>query len=153
MSEKCKDCVDHPTQLEKLDKLVEKAKAYSIVLIVAVVVIGILMVFGCTLFTPQMPGLAEMNQFVSIVLGIVATIMSIVSMLFSFYGLEKTEESERRQNEVLQQIIEIEKETFRSTQAIEKKMQTSLQSPIIISRDKEFSQSDENNCLDDENEC
>lgn len=150
MSDKCKDCADHPTQLEKLGKLVEKAKAYSIVLIVAVIVIGILLVFGCTLFTPEMPGLAEMNQFVSIVLGVVATIMSIISMLFSFYGLEKTEESERRQNEVLQKIINIEKETFRSTRAIEKKMQTSLQNANIFSRDIDSSQSDENNYLDDE---
>ena len=150
MSENCKDYPHHPTQLEKLDTLVQKAKSYSVVLIAAVVVIGILMVFACTLFTPKMPGLAEMNQFVSIVLGIVATIVSIVSMLFSFYGLEKTEESERRQHEILQQIIKIEEETFRSTQEIEKKMQTSLQHPNIISREKDFSLSDENNSLDDD---
>ena len=91
-----------------------------------------------------------MNQFVSIVLGIVATIVSFVAMLFSFYGLEKTEESERRQHEILQQIIKIEEETFRSTQEIEKKMQTSLQHPNIISREKDFSLSDENNSLDDD---
>ena len=74
-------------------------------------------------------------MFVSIVIGIVATIVSIVSMLISFYGLEKTEESERRQHEVLQQILEIEKDTRRSTQAIENSIQTGLQNPNATVRD------------------
>ena len=60
-------------------------------------------------------------------------------MLISFYGLEKTEESERRQNEVLQQILEIEKDTRRSTEAIEKSIQTGLQNPNATIRDKKTS--------------
>jgi len=135
----CKDCKERPTQLEKFDALVEKAKAYAVLLIVGVIVIGILLIFACSLFCKEIPGLEEMNLFVSIVIGIVATIVSIVSMLISFYGLEKTEESERRQNEVLQQILEIEKDTRRSTQAIEKSMQTGLQNPNATVRDKKTS--------------
>lgn len=135
LKDKCAHCNDRPTQLEKLDALVEKAKAYSVVLIVGVVVVGILLIFACSLFCEEIPGLEEMNQFVSIVLGIVATIVSIVSMLFSFYGLEKTEESERRQNAVLQQILEIEKETRRSTAEIEKNIQTGMQNSTAIIRD------------------
>ena len=122
MKSSCKDCENRPTQLEKLDKLVEKAKSYSVVLITGVIIAGILLIFGCSIWGAAIPGLDEMNQFVSIVLGIVATIMSIVSMLFSFYGLEKTEESERRQHEILQQILAMEKETHRSAKAIEKSM-------------------------------
>ena len=131
----CKDCKERPTQLEKFDALVEKAKAYAVLLIVGVIVIGILLIFACSLFYKEIPGLEEMNLFVSIVIGIVATIVSIVSMLISFYGLEKTEESERRQNEVLQQILEIEKDTRRSAQAIEKSIQTGLQNPNATVRD------------------
>lgn len=137
MREPCSDCEKRPTQLEKLDALVEKAKAYSVVLITAVIVIGILIVFACSIFTNKVPGLSEMNQFVSIVLGVVATIVSIVSMLISFYGLEKTEESERRQNEVLQKIIEIEEDTRRSAKAIENSMQTTLTNPNSVSRRKQ----------------
>ena len=135
----CKDCKERPTQLEKFDALVEKAKTYSVVLIIGVIVIGILLIFACSLLCKEVPGLEEMYLFVSIVIGIVATIVSIVSMLISFYGLEKTEESERRQNEVLQQILEIEKDTRRSTEAIEKSIQTGLQNPNATIRDKKTS--------------
>ena len=131
MKDSCKDCKDRPTQLEKLDEWVEKAKTYSVLLIVGVVIVGILIVFACSLFCGEIPGLEEMNQFVSIVLGIVATIVSVVSMLFSFYGLEKTEESERRQNQVLQQILELQKDTQRSTEEI----MTSMQDTGVTRRD------------------
>ena len=145
----CKDCDHRPKQLEKLDKYVEQAKSYSVVLIIVVIVIGILIVFTCSIVNKEIPGLAEMNQFISIVLGIVATIVSIVSMLFSFYGLEKTEESERRQNEILHKIIEIEEDTRRSAKAIESSMNTRLTNAEVISRDKEYSAENENIQADD----
>lgn len=146
MNNSCKDCDHRPKQLEKLDKYVEQAKSYSVVLII---VIGILIVFTCSIVNKEIPGLAEMNQFISIVLGIVATIVSIVSMLFSFYGLEKTEESERRQNEILHKIIEIEEDTRRSAKAIESSMNTRLTNAEVISRDKEYSAENENIQADD----
>ena len=148
MRDPCKECKERPTQLEKLDQWVEKSKAYSVVLIVSVIITGIMIVFACSLFCGEIPGLEEMNLFVSIVLGIVATIVSIVSMLFSFYGLEKTEESERRQNQVLQQILELEKDTQRSTQAIEKSIQTGLQNPNATIRDIKSSEQDTNMSVD-----
>ena len=135
MSNRCKDCKDRPTQLQKMDDWVEQAKSYSVVLITGVIVSGILIIFACSIFNKTIPGLSEMNQFVSIVLGVVATIVSIVSMLVSFYGLEKTEESERRQNEILREIIDIEKDTRRSTKAIEDTIKTGLTNPNLISRD------------------
>ena len=144
MKNSCRDCNDRPTQLEKLNELIEKAKSYSVVLITGVIIIGILMVFWCSIAHKEIPGLSEMNQFVSIVLGVVATIVSIVSMLFSFYGLEKTEESERRQSEVLQRILSIEEDTRRSAKAIESSMQTRLKDANVISRDKENTGVDEN---------
>ncbi|MHA5219792.1 hypothetical protein [Dysosmobacter sp. Phy] len=144
MKNSCRDCNDRPTQLEKLNELIEKAKSYSVVLITGVIIIGILMVFWCSIAHKEIPGLSEMNQFVSIVLGVVATIVSIVSMLFSFYGLEKTEESERRQSEVLQRILSIEEDTRRSAKAIESSMQTRLKDANVISRDKENTGEDEN---------
>lgn len=150
MKDSCKNCDKRPTQLEKLDSLVEKAKSYSVVLVAAVIIIGVLIVFACSIINKTIPGLEEMNQFVSIVLGIVATIVSIVSMLFSFYGLEKTEESERRQNETLRQIIEIEEDTRRSTKAIESSMKTGLSSANVISRDREYSAKDENIQVDND---
>lgn len=148
MKDQCKECKDRPTQLEKLDMWVEKAKAYSVVLVVGVVILGIMIVFACSLFGDEIPGLEEMNLFVSIVLGIVATIVSIVSMLFSFYGLEKTEESERRQNQILQQILELEKDTQRSTQAIENSIQTGILNQNATIRDIKSSEQDTNMSVD-----
>ncbi|MBQ6829685.1 MAG: hypothetical protein IJO59_01020 [Clostridia bacterium] len=131
MKKKYKECNDCSTQLEKLDLWVEKSKTYAVVLIVGVVILGIMIVFACSLFGDEIPGIEEMNLFVSIVLGIVATIVSIVSMLFSFYGLEKTEESERRQTQVLQQILELQKDTKRSTD----ELKTSMQDSSVTRRD------------------
>lgn len=134
VSDPCKDCKDRPTQLQKLDAWIERAKSYSVVLIISVIVIGILIIFACGIFNKTIPGLSEMNQFVSIVLGVVATIVSIVSMLVSFYGLEKTEESERRQNATFREMIDIEKDTRRSAKAIEDSIKTGLKNPNVISR-------------------
>ena len=112
MHTECRDCENRPKQIEKLKTAVELAKPISVILITVILIVGILALFIAGLNKENdIPWLASVNQFVSIVLGIVATIMSIISMLFSFYGLEKTDESERRQNEVLQEIIKMERET------------------------------------------
>lgn len=147
----CRECKNRPTQLEKLDDLIEKAKTYAVILIIGVIVIGILIVFAASIITKEIPGLSEMNQFVSIVLGVVATIVSIVSMLISFYGLEKTEESERRQNEVLQRIIDIEEDTRRSAKAIETNvstMNTILTNSNSVYKDKIDSIGTKNDTID-----
>ncbi len=150
MKDKCKECKDRPTQLEKLNSLIQQAKAYSVVLISGVIIVGILIVFGISILNKQIPGIAEMNLFVSIVLGVVATIVSIVSMLFSFYGLEKTEESERRQHEVLRQILSIEEDTRRSAKAIENTIQTGLKENVVLLRDKESAFAAESNPADED---
>ena len=136
--------------MEKFNLLIQRAKAYSVVLICGVIIAGIVIIFGISISNKQIPGIEEMNLFVSIVLGVVATIVSIVSMLFSFYGLEKTEESERRQHEILRQIISIEEDTRRSTKAIESKMQTGLKESSVQLRDKESAFSAESNPADEE---
>lgn len=119
MHTECRDCENRPKQIEKLKTAVELAKPISVILITVILIVGILALFIAGLNKENdIPWLASVNQFVSIVLGIVATIMSIISMLFSFYGLEKTDESERRQNEVLQEIIKMERETQHSTEKL-----------------------------------
>ena len=150
MNNKCRDCKDRPTQLEKFDSLIQKAKAYSVVFISGVIILGILIVFYVSISDKEVPGIEEMNQFVSIVLGVVATIVSIVSMLFSFYGLEKTEESERRQKEILDEIITIEKETRRSTQAIESSIQAVRVDSKIQQREKDVTFNNESNPADED---
>ena len=131
MHTECRDCENRPKQIEKLKTAVELAKPISVILIAVILIVGILALFIAGLNKENdIPWLASVNQFVSIVLGIVATIMSIISMLFSFYGLEKTDESERRQNEVLQEIIKMERETQHSTEKLARTM-SSMQSPAI----------------------
>ena len=126
MKKECRECKSKPTQMEKLQTAVEFAKPIAVTLAAAVIIVGILVVFASSIFGNQTPGIEAMSQFVSIVLGVVATIVSIVSMLISFYGLEKTEESERRQQETLNQIIRISEETNRSAKATEQKVETSI---------------------------
>lgn len=134
MHTECRDCENRPKQIEKLKTAVELAKPISVILITVILIVGILALFIAGLNKENdIPWLASVNQFVSIVLGIVATIMSIISMLFSFYGLEKTDESERRQNEVLQEIIKMERETQHSTEKLARTM-SSMQSPAIQKR-------------------
>ena len=128
MHTECRDCENRPKQIEKLKTAVELAKPISVILITVILIVGILALFIAGLNKENdIPWLASVNQFVSIVLGIVAT---IISMLFSFYGLEKTDESERRQNEVLQEIIKMERETQHSTEKLARTM-SSMQSPAI----------------------
>lgn len=134
MHTECRDCENRPKQIEKLRTAVELAKPIFVILTTVILIVGILALFIAGLNKENdIPWLASVNQFVSIVLGIVATIMSIISMLFSFYGLEKTDESERRQNEVLQEIIRMERETQHSTEKLARTM-SSMQSPAIQKR-------------------
>lgn len=148
MNNKCRDCSDRPTQLETFDSLIQKAKAYSVVSITAVIIVGILIVFGVSLAKKEIPGISEMSLFVSIVLGVVATIVSIVSMLFSFYGLEKTEESERRQHSILMQMKNIEEDTLRSTKTIQDSMTFVLSDKNNITTIKRESLKHESNPAD-----
>ena len=127
MHTECRDCENRPKQIEKLKTAVELAKPISVILITVILIVGILALFIAGLNKENdIPWLASVNQFVRIVV----TIMSIISMLFSFYGLEKTDESERRQNEVLQEIIKMERETQHSTEKLARTM-SSMQSPAI----------------------
>jgi flagellar basal body-associated protein FliL len=63
--------------------------------------------FIASLFV-KMVSLDNMNTFVSIILGIVATTISIVSMFMSFYNLEKAEESENKQKETFNNMLQIQ---------------------------------------------
>lgn len=110
--------------LEKLKDAVGLAKQISVLAMSIIIIVGILSIFVCSIVGKRIPGLSEMSLFVSIVLGIVATIVSIVSMLISFYGIEKTEESERRQHIDLEKIIDIANENKRMTQSIDKRVET-----------------------------
>ena len=149
IKKECKDCEHRPNQLEWLDNAMERARSYSVVLIAGVIIIGILIIFGCSMANKSIPGLEQMNQFIGIVLGVVATIVSITSMLISFYGLEKTEESERRQHEILQQIIDIEKDTSYSTKMIEKSMGSGLRDSNVKTKESNATESDKNQEVDD----
>lgn len=127
-------------QLDRFRKILEYAKSLSVTLVSTIIFIAILIVFGCSISAKSFPGLEEMNQFVSIVLGIVATIVSIISMLISFYGIEKTEESERRQEKVFQQMIDLEKTTQRAAQDAvavlkESRTETKTSMPVEIPLD------------------
>ena len=98
-------------------------KSWSAPILALVILAGILAIFVAGLINGHSPSIDILNQFVSIILGVVATIMSIVSLLMSFYGLEKTEESELRQRSILQQILDEQRDTRRSIDVLEQNRQ------------------------------
>ena len=98
-------------------------KSWSAPILALVILAGILAIFVAGLINGHSPSIDILNQFVSIILGVVATIMSIVSLLMSCYGLEKTEESELRQRSILQQILDEQRDTRRSIDVLEQNRQ------------------------------
>lgn len=107
----------------KLEKAILFFKSWSASILALVILFGILAIFVAGLINDHSPSIDILNQFVSIILGVVATIMSIVSLLMSFYGLEKTEESELRQRNILQQILDEQRDTRRSIDVLEQNRQ------------------------------
>lgn len=80
---------------EKLDKLMHWLKEWSITLLVTIIIIGILAVFICSFIFPHSVTVSMLNNFVGIILGVAATLMSIVSLVLSFYNVEQSEKSQR----------------------------------------------------------
>jgi cell shape-determining protein MreC len=93
--------------ISKTKKILYFMKTYYIILTCTSIFVGIISMFIASLFV-KMVSLDNMNTFVSIILGIVATTISIVSMFMSFYNLEKAEESENKQKETFNNMLQIQ---------------------------------------------
>ena len=95
---------DKPKLTNKLLAVVNKIKNFTIAITAFTVTIGILALFISSLFLDK-ASINDMNSFVGIVLGIVATCCSILSIYLSFYSLEKSEESGQEQLQLIKEIL------------------------------------------------
>lgn len=79
-------------------------------LICAIVLIGVIVPFAAQFILPfyfpqkQIAGAEVWNQYVSIILGVVATLTSIVSLVLGFKSEEQSNATERRTRDLLQRI-------------------------------------------------
>lgn len=86
----------------------EKEKVYK--LIISVVLIGAIVPFAVQFILPifkpcvKIVGVEVWNQYVGIILGIIATITSIVSLVLGFKSKEESYDTERRTRDLLQDI-------------------------------------------------
>ena len=87
-----------------------KSKNGLYILIGAIVLVGAIVPFAAQFVLPfyfpdnQIAGAEVWNQYVSIILGIVATITSIVSLVLGFRSEEQSNATERRTRDLLQSI-------------------------------------------------
>lgn len=87
-----------------------KNKYAIYILIVVIILIGAIVPFGAQFILPfffpdkQIAGAEVWNQYVSIILGVVATITSIVSLVLGFKSEEQSNATELRTRDVLQRI-------------------------------------------------
>lgn len=88
----------------------EKFKNKIYYLIIAVIAIGALVPFAAQFLLPfynseiSVAGAEVWNQYVSIILGVVATITSIVSLILGFKSEEQSNATERRTRDLLKEI-------------------------------------------------
>lgn len=88
----------------------EKGKNRIYVLLIVIVVVGAIVPFAAQFVLPffypetQIAGAEIWNQYVSIILGVVATITSIVSLILGFRSEEQSNATEMRTRNLLQRI-------------------------------------------------
>ena len=87
-----------------------KNKNAIYILIGIIVLIGAIVPFGAQFVLPfffpdkQIAGAEVWNQYVSIILGVIATITSIVSLVLGFRSEKESNDTERRTRDLLQEI-------------------------------------------------
>ena len=103
-----------------LKKIVDFLKPLSIVILCLVLSIGIIGFFVASIIVDNVT-INNLNSFIGIVLGIIALTASIVSMFLSFYSIEKSEESDKDINLMLQEMKNIQQQTTEIVSKIELK--------------------------------
>ncbi|MGL5901599.1 MAG: hypothetical protein ACRCZO_02850 [Cetobacterium sp.] len=70
--------------------------------------------------------LKNLNTWVGFILGLIATIFSIISMFLSFYNIEKAKESEEKQQNISVKILEDIQSALKETNSIISKQETNI---------------------------
>lgn len=91
---------------------------WSICILCVIIIVGLLAIFIIGAFSPQSITLSMLNDFSGIVLGITATLLSVVSLVLSFYNLEKSEDSEKSSVENMRHVSSIQEQIKDDTQTV-----------------------------------
>lgn len=73
-------------------------------LVISLSILSIFALFICSFIYDKNITLSVMNSWVGLILGIVATLLSIISTLMSFYNLEKTNESNEKNASIMNEL-------------------------------------------------
>jgi len=92
---------DSEQQLSRLEKIVTLIKLVWGLILSVIISLGIIVLFYFSLKYDKNITLVNMNNWVGIILGFVATFMSIISMFLSFYNLEKTNDINRKNTQLI----------------------------------------------------
>lgn len=102
----------------QLSKMVIWFRHWSICILCVIIIVGLLAIFIIGAFSPQSITLSMLNDFSGIVLGITATLLSVVSLVLSFYNLEKSEDSEKSSVENMRHVSSIQEQIKDDTQTV-----------------------------------
>lgn len=111
----------------KLDKSVRILKSYWWKITLFIVSAGIIILFATSLAYHEEITLDVMNSWVGIILGLVASIIGIISMFLSFYNLDQ---SVKTQKETLDKIENIKKEIIENVEKNSKETREAYEKSI-----------------------
>lgn len=83
---------DRIDMLKKMEKLVEMFKMKWLRLIATISWVSLILLFISSFIYKQEIVLQTMNSWVGLILGLIAVVLSVISMVLSFYNTERTNE-------------------------------------------------------------
>ena len=93
--------------LEKIENALNIARKWFLPLSIVLIVVSVTGMYFASLCIESI-AVSDMNNFVSIILGIVALTTSIISTVLSFYNLEKSQVLNQQQQDSLKTMTEIQ---------------------------------------------
>ena len=118
--------------LEKIKKKVAYFRSKWASWFTILIGLSIIALFACSLIFKENIELQTMNNWVGIILGMVATIASIISLILSFYNLEKEQEETRENYDLLKQLKTVSDDLKSSLGRIETTLQSQAKDTEII---------------------
>ena len=116
-------------QLNKMRRLWLSLRKYYFVFVSSVLCVGIIALFVACIIMDNAT-IDILNNFVSIILGIVALTTSIVSMYLSFYSITRAEETDKETARILQKMDTIQDSMNENLNAM-KKEQGEIKNTLI----------------------
>lgn len=95
-------------QIKKMEEILTGMKKIWPGIVIYLSVSGILAIFIVSLAKSENVALQDINNWVGIILGLVATIMGIISLVLSFYNVEKANDLNIDNSKILDNMITLE---------------------------------------------